>query len=661
MVLLLAIAVILPTVCLLWFMTQAVKNERFAVRQKLIDVYTKRAEYFFVELQESYPSDRYIHPLQVQVQSPPYGADPHILFNLATVHTDRCKSLLIYDADGAIEYPILQYEVYEQAGELTAPFQQELKGDFDEAIKQYDAIAEETSDEIIRHKALLAKARCLLKLDREQEATDLVHKLSYPPNPEAIAPELAPIIMRDRVFLARLYARTNDENLYFHLRRILGDSHYNDEKENPFLTAPPAETIIWQLDELITLARQTELSDKLIKEIALAKSRIDAYQTAIEIADIYPDTDLLSDWPDRTIRRISPESKLYGLKFTLANKIILGVSTADKILNVLTAAVNDMQDDTIGVKVYDNFSTCIAGDKHLASKPFLTLVPGKFLPDFRVDVFFRNDSVFKNAAGKQTAIYLWTGMLVAALIVTSGAVAARALEKQMRLNKLKNDFIATVTHELKTPLSSMRVLADTLLQGRYEDRAQAVEYLQLISKENMRLTRLIDNFLTFSRMDRNKQAFDIGKTEPAGIAKAAAEAVQTKFNEENCKFTVTIQDDLPSVSADKDAMVTVLVNLLDNACKYSHDDKQIQLKVFAENDAVYFSVADNGTGMTSRQVKKIFDRFYQADSSLTRRTQGAGLGLAIVKFILDAHNAKITVDSKPDEGSTFTVRLSAPD
>jgi signal transduction histidine kinase len=162
-------------------------------------------------------------------------------------------------------------------------------------------------------------------------------------------------------------------------------------------------------------------------------------------------------------------------------------------------------------------------------------------------------------------------------------------------------------------------------------------------------------------MERNKQAFDIVKTDPAEIARAAVDAMQTKFNHENCKFTVTIDDNLPSIMADKDAIVTVLVNLLDNAYKYSHGDKQIELKVFSENNAVYFSVADNGIGMTGRQVKKVFDRFYQADSSLTRRTQGAGLGLAIVKFILDAHNTQVSVDSKPDKGSTFTVTLPAAD
>jgi signal transduction histidine kinase len=158
-------------------------------------------------------------------------------------------------------------------------------------------------------------------------------------------------------------------------------------------------------------------------------------------------------------------------------------------------------------------------------------------------------------------------------------------------------------------------------------------------------------------MERNKQAFDFASVNPAQIAKTAVEAVQTKFNKENCKFTVTIDEDLPSITADKDAMATVLINLLDNAYKYSNHNKEIELNVFADNGLVCFLVKDNGIGMTRRQMKKIFDRFYQADTSLSRRAEGTGLGLSIVKFIVDAHKGKIEVESNVGKGSIFTVKV----
>ena len=243
------------------------------------------------------------------------------------------------------------------------------------------------------------------------------------------------------------------------------------------------------------------------------------------------------------------------------------------------------------------------------------------------------------------------------LVLISGGISGSTIRKQMKMNKLKNDFIATITHELKTPLASMRVLADTLLEGNYNDQKQVKEYLELICKENKRLTGLIDNFLTFSRMERNKQVFTFEKVKPADIAKSAIEAVQTKFNQVNCHFTQSIDDNLLPISIDKDAIVTVLVNLLDNACKYTNDNKEIELRIFYENENVCFSLKDNGIGMTKRQIRKIFDRFYQADTTLSRRAEGTGLGLSIVKFILDAHNATIEVKSQPEKGSTFIVKI----
>jgi signal transduction histidine kinase len=292
-------------------------------------------------------------------------------------------------------------------------------------------------------------------------------------------------------------------------------------------------------------------------------------------------------------------------------------------------------------------------------RPFLEASVGEFLPDWRIELYFKDDDVFRKAASRQVAFYIWTGALVIVLILAAGGFAAQVVSRQVRLNRLKNDFIATVSHELKTPLASMRVLVDTLLEGHYRNQQQATEYLEMVSHENERLSRLIDNFLTFSRMERNKQTFDMLRVSPVTIARKAAEAVRTKFEQHQCECDIKIGENLPDVLADEDAMVTALVNLLDNACKYSYDDKQIGLRVFAEERLVYFAVTDNGIGLSRRAAKKIFKRFYQADRSLSRPAGGCGLGLSIVKFVVDAHKGSISVESKPGKGSTFAIKLAA--
>jgi len=333
--------------------------------------------------------------------------------------------------------------------------------------------------------------------------------------------------------------------------------------------------------------------------------------------------------------------------------------STESIASALVDYKENFRDSDVVYRILDDTGSFVTGTEKPASKPFVDTSVGRHFPGWKVELYFKGWDVFEKAERKQIAVYTWTGVLVIVLILAAGGLAGQAVNKQIKINKLKNDFIATVSHELKTPLASMRVLVDTLLEGNYKDQQQVQEYLELTSKENERLSRLIDNFLTFSRMERNKQAFEVVQTNPAVIARGAAEAVKTKFANRRCKFEVNISEDLPYVMADRDAMVTVLVNLLDNAYKYSYDDKKIMLRVYSQDDSVCFSVSDNGTGMSNRAVKKIFNRFYQVDRSLSRRAEGCGLGLSIAKFIADAHKGSISVDSKPGEGSTFTICLNS--
>ncbi len=659
-ILLLCLAVILPTVCLLWFMTQAVKNERLAVRQKLIDVYTEKAQYFFVEVPDSYVPGVFIKPVEAQSKSMPYRNEPSAIFEIFAAGPDGSfDGMLIYDSNGYVAYPILGSIVSSDSDELIEPLQQELRGNLEKAVELYEEKAQTAGTIEVLCKALLSGARCLDKLGRGQEAVELLNELSWPENPAELNTQTAVTVIRSRIYLAELYSRTNDSRLYEHISRIFSSGRDGKKEGNPYLAAGPMETIVWQLNKLIDIAQQAGLSDKLASEIEYTKGRITAYQNSARVADIYPDAEALNLWPDRTIRKIAPESNLYGIKLKLGDKTILGLSSADSMLKILSAGSKDVQDDTVAVQVYDNYGQLIEGDKNLTGKPFLTLQPGKFFPGFESAVYFRDNGVFEDAAGRQAAIYIWAGLLVVLLILASGAIAAQAVGRQIKLSRLKNVFIATVTHELKTPLSSMRVLVDTLLEGNYEGEQTVNEYLRLISKENERLSHLIDNFLTFSRMERNKQAFEVSAVSPVEIANAATDAVRAKFDMNSVRFNVTMDKPLPMIQADKDAIVTVLVNLLDNSYKYSGEDKKIELRVYSADGSVCFTVKDNGIGMTRRQTRKAFDRFYQADSSLARRTEGAGLGLSIVKFIVDAHNGKITVESKPQKGSTFTVKLKA--
>ena len=232
----------------------------------------------------------------------------------------------------------------------------------------------------------------------------------------------------------------------------------------------------------------------------------------------------------------------------------------------------------------------------------------------------------------------------------------------MRVAKLKNDLVATVSHELKTPLSSIRLLVDTLLdeEGQLNPSSalngQAREYLELISRENARLTRLIENFLTFSRMERGKSHVELKSIDGREVVSQAVDAVRERFAADNCKLTIEANEPTP-LQGDLDLLVTAVVNLLDNAWKYSGDQKRVHLSCIPQDGRVVISVQDNGIGLPPSATAKVFDRFYQVDQQLTRPQGGCGLGLSIVKYLTEAHAGVVSVDSLPGKGSTFSISL----
>jgi signal transduction histidine kinase len=229
----------------------------------------------------------------------------------------------------------------------------------------------------------------------------------------------------------------------------------------------------------------------------------------------------------------------------------------------------------------------------------------------------------------------------------------------MQLARLKNDLVANVSHELKTPLAAMRALVDTLLETETPNAITTREYLQLLAKENARLSRLIENFLTFSRLERNKFVFIFALLRPETVLAGAVAALGERAHAPGCTVESQIASDLPEIRGDTDALVTALLNLLDNACKYSGDEKHIVVRAEARNGVVRFAVTDNGVGLSSRETRRIFGRFYQTDRRLSRDAGGCGLGLSIVQSIVEAHGGSVHVRSELGHGSIFTIEIPA--
>ena len=651
-VLLLAAAVVLPTVALLWFMSRVVANERLVVREKLAALYQDKLLDAAVKT-EALCAERTKALDEIKSTSNPYS----ILTRL--VLEKDFQGVVVLNTDGTVVYPASVNVVVGEVrpdSPLANAWQLEFTArQYAKAVDAYDGLSFD-NDPHVAITAIMGKSRCLSRLNRPNEAIENCQKAAFTAIPKDADPALRLAVENARLLLLSLLNQSNQPEKFseiFHrtVKELMADL-YNPAGDRALLPANQNLFIAKKLLQALGDANLPAGADAVEKD--KLEKLVNAEELSISIAE---NLRLLPAYFDSFFRIDLGPQPVYGIRHRTQSAALIGLLDEKGIESALAGYEDIFAGSDSLFRIVDASGRLVAGVKQPQDKPFASSPLPQCFKGWSAELYFAGGEVFEKAARRQIAVYIWTGALVILLILAAGGFATRAVGRQIRLNKMKNDFIATVSHELKTPLASMRVLVDTLLEGNVKDDTQAEEYLRLTAKENERLSRMIDNFLTFSRMERNKKAFEMTPVNPAAIANDAAEAVRTKYASHNCQFAVEIAENLPEISADHDAMVTILVNLLDNACKYTGDQKQITLKVFTEGDYICFAVSDNGIGLARRHIRRIFDSFYQIDNSLARKAEGCGLGLSIVKFIVDAHKGKITVESKSGKGSTFTVKL----
>jgi len=232
-----------------------------------------------------------------------------------------------------------------------------------------------------------------------------------------------------------------------------------------------------------------------------------------------------------------------------------------------------------------------------------------------------------------------------------------ANEELKKLDELKSDFLSLVSHELKTPLSSMRISAQHLESEENIDNAARKELLSIIIRNIDRQTRLINDILDLSKIEAGKTELQLENVSIREIAETSFENIKQIANKKNISTILDIPDDLSSVMADREKLIIVLNNLFENALKFTPDGGSIKLSAAEDSYGIEVSMKDTGIGMEKEKLEKIFDKFYQVDSSSRRKTGGCGLGLSISSGIIRAHDSVIHVESEPGKGSTFTFKL----
>lgn len=252
-------------------------------------------------------------------------------------------------------------------------------------------------------------------------------------------------------------------------------------------------------------------------------------------------------------------------------------------------------------------------------------------------------------------------MIVLAIAMALGVfLVAGAAAREVRVAELKSNFVASVSHDLKTPLALIQLFAETLELGRVRTPERAQEYYGIINGEAKKLTRLIENMLDFSRMEAGLRPY---RMEPADLQESVTKVLSrmgTQFSQGNFAITTTIEPNLPRVFADEGAAEQAIENLLANAMKYSGDAKTIEVAARRDNGHIVVSVTDHGIGISRREQGRIFRKFYRVQRELGGGPQGTGLGLAIVDHTMRGHGGFVRVESETDHGSTFSLHFPIP-
>jgi signal transduction histidine kinase len=249
-------------------------------------------------------------------------------------------------------------------------------------------------------------------------------------------------------------------------------------------------------------------------------------------------------------------------------------------------------------------------------------------------------------------------LAVLSMLMIGGLVLTyRSVNKQVALARLKSDFVSNVSHELRTPLALIRLYAETLELGRITTDGKKHEYYSIIRKESERLTALINNILDFSRIEAGRKEYDFKETDIAELVQNTLDSYRFQIEQQGFALEEQIEPGIPKVRVDREAIARALVNLVNNALKYSDNEKFLGVKLYREKSLLKLEVSDRGIGIERNEQSRIFEKFYRTCDPLVHNTKGSGLGLSLVRHITQAHGGEVEVESTPGRGSKFTMSL----
>ena len=342
--------------------------------------------------------------------------------------------------------------------------------------------------------------------------------------------------------------------------------------------------------------------------------------------------------------------------FVLDNLTLCGIlfNPVTFINSVLSPKISMVSGDEFNITVINSKSNI----KYFSDEPTTSEVQQKrqlwLLPEYYLGISLKGTTI--ESIVKERTLTNFILIIALVLILIIGVwIVFRNIKKEVEFAQIKSDFVSNVSHELRTPLALISMFAETLEMGRVRNEEKKQEYYTIISQETNRLSRIVNKILSFSKMEAGKRTFNFEKSNLNDVINKVYETYKFHLQNNGFKISFNKVEKIPSFNIDAEAISEAVINLIDNAVKYSDQEKEIIINIGKQNESVFIEVSDKGVGISDEDQKKIFDKFYRVSSGLVHNSKGTGLGLTLVKHIVEAHSGKIELKSEPGNGSSFKL------
>ena len=693
MIVIFLLTIFLPSVLLSIFGILALRNEKFRLEKQFEEEQLRIAEQFKSQVGLNISDAENV--LQLLRQSPllinkeyeeieplldAQVAENRLLGQFFIVYNDTKPWFLHFRADPGKPpgKSTLEFNAAQQGKLKNAERYEFIQNNYPMAISIYEELLVSVRDKNLQGQILNHIARNLVKRRKYQEAAEIYSRIINVFQKSKTSTGI-PLAITARLQLVDCFMETGeDENTLKEVLRAFNEIllNWGDLTENQFktYTSMAIEAFTNILDKKPDALPAKE---KYVKEFEFLKA---GYQDKIEKWQIINDlkNECIPELQREFMQTNTYSQNTFRYSKTIGEKNFLILSSlipdknktgAQGILGVKINSVFFESDllkkiiEEVGLNenanlvITDLKGRVIFGEKTPSSElSGITSFFNDNFPPWRIEITNNQfeEILFK---GIYKSFYFWTILTIIIILIFGVFLIMRTIVHEMDVLKLKSELVSSVSHEFKTPITSIKALTERLLDQKVKDPARMKEYYSVILGDADNLSRLVSNFLDSAKIEEGKKQYDFEETDITQWMTQTITNLRNTCPQKGIKFNSRFSADIPHIAIDKNAMELAINNLLDNAIKFSSGKIVVDIIVEKDENNLFLKISDNGIGIHKKDLNKIFEKFYRGRNASRHTSTGTGLGLTLVRQIVEAHSGEISVDSKVGSGSTFTIIL----